>query len=263
MVREAVGLTVKDTESLDVLRANIGVNCMPSNESIDQLCSSNLILVSGQFVGGGKSTFIESLETTGRDNIASWTNRDLRQGEVEGIDKVKGTLAEMAGMAATGQFLELEEVRPGIFYATPAALSPGQGYVKDLELKGALRLRSFAPELPIIVPLPPLTFDSQKQVTEWERRVIGREGLAKAVSGRAITDLGGRLAGVIEEATRIEEMDLIDDPNTLIIVNDSLPIALSSMYTFLETGKKESQEGVREHIRQLMVISSDALGNVA
>lgn len=46
----------------------------------------------------------------------------------------------------------------------------------SLKLKGALRLRGFAPELPIVVPLPPLTPVEKLAVTEWERRLIDREG---------------------------------------------------------------------------------------
>src|SRR5579885_2084710 len=162
-------------EALPVLRAFTGVNCVPSPESVAELKQADIILLSGQFVGAGKSTFSRALEQQGRVNVASWTNRNLRPGEVEGVDKVKSSLSAMAEKAIGGYFLELEEVRSECFYATPAAFTKGQKYVKDLELKGAMRLRSFAPDLPIIVPLPPVRPAALGQVTEWERRVIERE----------------------------------------------------------------------------------------
>lgn len=253
-----------DVESLEILRANCGVNCQPSPESIGELQNSDLVLMSGQFVGGGKSTFIEDLEKNwGRVNIPSWTNRDLRPGEKEGVDKIQATLPGMAQRALEGYFLELEEVRKGMFYATPAEFSPGRGYVKDLELKGALRLRSFAPELPIIIPLPPLGWVEPILVTEWERRVGSREGYDSGISDKAITNLASRLEGVVEEADRIEELDLTNDPNTLVIVNDDLFTARQAMHRFLATGEKQGQEGLETHLLRLRQLASTALDQTA
>lgn len=248
-----------DQASLDVLRQSVGSNCVPSAESVAELQGSDLVLMSGQFVGAGKSTFIHELEAGGRVNIPSWTNRELRPGEVEGIDKIRGSLPVMAQKAIDGYFLEIEEVRPGVFYATPAEFTPGKSYVKDLELKGALRLRSFAPKLPIVVPIPPIDRLASLQVTEWERRVVGREGLAKSITDKAIDDLKGRLAGVVEEADRIEELDMAKDPYTLLVINDDLPQALQAMHRFLQTGERTEHADIADHVRSLKQIASAAL----
>jgi len=77
------------THSLELLRGSTSSSCRPSGESIAGLQATDLVLMSGQFVGAGKSTFIQAL---GRANIASWTNRELRS---------------------------------GVFYATPAEFNPG------------------------------------------------------------------------------------------------------------------------------------------
>jgi guanylate kinase len=244
--------------SLEILRANAAENCSPSPDSVAELEASHLVLVSGQFVGAGKSTFIAALEADGYQNIPSWVNRDLRPGEVDGVDKVHATLSQMAARATAGGFLELEELRPGMFYATPAIVA-GEKYAKDLELKGALRLREFAPELPIIVPLPPLTVVEGLQVTEWERRVANREGYAKALGETAIVDLGERLKRVIDEVDGIEEHGLRHDPNTLLVVNDDLPTALSAMRTFLEFGEKPWQEGMEYDLFRMKMLASKAL----
>jgi len=227
----------RDLQALEAIRGYVGPNCVPSPERIEALGQTDLVLVSGQFVGAGKSTFIRELEQEGRANIPSYTNRDLRRGEVEGIDKVTVSLGQLATLAENGELLELEEVRPGVFYATPARLNPHKRYVKDIELKGALRLRKYSPHIPIVVPVPPLREVETGDLTEWERRVAIRDGYRQAITDNDVKDLHDRLWGVVEEVDRISHEGLIDDPNLAIIINDDLSVALSSMKTFLATGE--------------------------
>lgn len=250
---------IASMQSLEILRSCVGANYTPSPESLSALQGSNLVLISGQFAGAGKSTFIQALEAAGRINIPSWTNRELRAGEVEGVDKIRSSLSAMAQKAVEGYFIEIEEVRNGIFYATPAEFTGGTEYVKDLELKGALRLRFFAPELPVIIPLPPLNYVYPERVTEWERRVIVREGLYKSISDKAVADLEGRLAGVVEESARILDMELYNDPNILVVINDSLTDALRTVHAFLATGEKAQQTDINEHVQKLQRLASVAL----
>ncbi len=234
-----IPVEICDENALKIIRGFVDNNCVPSPENVAVLDQTDLVLLSGQFVGAGKSTFIQELERRGRINIASWTNRELRPGEIEGVDKCVRSLGQLTTAAENGDLLELKEVREGIFYATPAKLSPNSRYVKDLELKGALRLRKYAPELSIVVPIPPLhEVKAGGVLTEWERRIVLREGFQKAISDKDIQDLQGRLEGVAEEVNRIYDEALISDPNTAIIVNDSLSIALNSMNKFLATGDK-------------------------
>lgn len=264
-----VDLTIglNDERALESLRRFTGPNCVPSQESIEALKQTDLVLLSGQFVGAGKSTFIQDLERDGRVNIPSFTNRELRPGEVEGVDKCKLSLGQLAAAAENGELLELEEVRPGVFYATPAKLSSDKHYVKDLELKGALRLRQYAPELPIIVPVPPVReLNDSKGLTEWERRVVSREGFHHSISDKDAKDLRDRLEGVVEEVDRISNEALVDDPNTVIIVNDALPVALSAMKTFLSTREKPepsdnnvSDPSLGDHLRRVKELAILAL----
>lgn len=243
----------------DQLLAHTGKNCTPSQDSVDRFRAADVVLVSGQIVGAGKSTIIQFLESSGRRNVASWTNRELRPGEVEGIDKCQRSLEEMAAEAKCGGFLELIEVREGVFYATPAEFSSGEKYAKDLELEGAMDLRSLAPELPIIVPLPPLRSVDQLRVTEWERRVILREGLDRNYSDKAADDLRNRLLGVVTEADRIIELNLLDDPNILFVVNDDLDVALAEVHGFLDAGKSSNQQTIGQHIVDLRDFAQAAL----
>lgn len=97
-------------------------------------------------------------------------------------------------------------------------------------------------------------------VTEWEKRVVLREGFDKATSVKDIDDLRGRLEGVVEECRRVLELDLIDDPNALILINSDLDSAIYEMYFFLATGKKRrSQHGLQRHIINLHDTAQAAL----
>ncbi len=248
----------QNLDPLTVLRANSGDYCQPSEESIAALSQTDLVLVSGQFVGAGKSMLIESLASDGYANIASWTNRDLRPGEIEGIDKCHRSLDMMAERAIAGFFLELEEIRPGKFYATPTDFDPNKRYVKDLELKGALKLREMAPQIPIIVPLPPIR-QSNRHVTEWERRVVDREHYKQGLQDTAIDDLEARLEGVIDEACRINTAKLIEDPHTLFVVNDNRAETIRATRAFLETGKRDPGVDVELHIEDMAMLALDAV----
>lgn len=251
-------VTIGSEQSLEILRSHTGMQCEPSAESVDALVGSDLVLVSGMFIGAGKSMVIENLVEGGYQNIASWTNRDLRRGEVEGIDKCQRPLEAMAEKAISGYFLELEEVRVGMFYATPAEFGAGKRYVKDLDLRGAMRLRSMAPELPIIIPLPTLKH-SGRQVTEWERRVCEREQYHKGLSKGAIDDLEARLEGAIEEAGRVCAEQLIDDPNVLFVVNDSKTATVEAVRKFLQTGKRDTATDIELHIEDMVILAAEAV----
>ncbi len=246
-------------EAIETLRSLKGENCIPSPDSIDALWQSDTVLISGQFVGAGKSTYISGLEQDGKINIASYTNRDLRPGEVQGIDKVQCTVDEMADLALAGFFLELEEVRPGQFYATPAKFDISRGYVKDLELSGALRLRNFAPEIPIIVPVPPLNFVPSKRVTEWERRLVIRDGFDRSISDKELVDLSSRMQGAANEVLRIVSHDLVDDPNTFVVVNDDLERSLHATRMFLRFREKNTVPLIKNHLLELYEMAQAAL----
>jgi guanylate kinase len=246
----------------ELLRAHTGSDCVPSRTSIDELQNSDLVLFSGQIVGAGKSTLIQAQETNGSVNIPSWTNRDLRLGEIAGVDKVQATLGVMAERAITGYFLELEEVRPGVFYATPSEFAPGKKYTKDLELKGAMRLRSFAPVIPIVIPLPPLSPAIDGRSTVWERRLVQRERLHESITDKATDDLESRLIGVVEEAERIEDLGLIDDPHTLLVINDDFARTHAAVEDFLATGKKGYQLDIVQHVRKLKDLAALALDSL-
>ncbi len=252
-------LSVSERSDYLYLKNHTGDNCLPSDESVEDLRVSNLVLMAGQFVGAGKSTLINRLVGEGFSNVPSWTNRGLRTGEFDGVDKCSRSLGVMATKASEGFFLELEEVRQGVFYATPSEFHTGGNYVKDLELRGALKLRELAPELPIIIPLPTLREADSVGVTEWERRVVNREGFTRAINEASFSDLEKRLNGVVDETRRLVESGLLYDSNTLVLVNDDLNIATAVVFKFLETREKSSQTKIVDHLFGLSDLALGAL----
>lgn len=245
----------------DRLRELCGENCEPSLEQRRQLQQIDLVMISGQFVGAGKSRLLNGLHESGRSNIPSYVNRPLRPGEKEGVDKCSRDTHDMLEMARGGAFLEMEEVRPGHFYATSLmGADPEQAYVKDAELQGALQLRErFDPELPIAIPLPPFTFDRKAGVTEWERRAIGRDFYTARNFDTYHADLYERLRGAAEECDRIIDNGLIDEKNTFIFINEDVDRSREVLQRFLKTRKKPNSSGLLQYIGVLRNIAQEAL----
>lgn len=245
----------------EALRTYCGDNCHPSLEQQHKLQRSDLVMISGQFVGAGKSRVINKMHEAGRYNIPSYVNRDLRPGEQEGIDKYGRDTDEMLTMIQQGKFLEMEEVRPGRFYATSLVDTDSEyAYVKDAELQGALRLREkFDPGLPIVVPLPPFTLDRTTGVTEWERRAVGRDFFGAQNFDSYHADLYARLHGAAVECDRIVESELIDDSNTLVFVNEDINRSWSAVQRFLNSREKPNSSGLRQYVGVLRGIAVNAL----
>lgn len=262
--KESPGQLLEHDQSIDVvseLRGLTGENCRPSENGVAAFQAADIVLFTGQFVGAGKSTVANAL--VDRRNIASWTNRDLRPGEVEGVDKCHKTLEEMLEAARSGLLLEMEEVRPGTFYATPAELGAGK-HVKDLELVGAQRLRSYVPGIKMVVPLPPLDIVDKQGLTSWEQRLVMREGYDRAIDNKMSDDLAARLQGVIDECQRIlDDPKLMNNPNILFVVNDDLSDTVKAVQAFIdsedEAPRVMTAEAVQVHVLALRELASEAL----
>ncbi len=240
----------------------VGDQYTPSAESVERLRGVEFAAITGQITSAGKSSIIGGLVSEGWEDIPSRTSRLLRPGEVEGVHKIHCTLADLALGAHEGHYLEIEEVRPGVFYATQLPSNSdetGRKYVKDMELKGVLRLRAHAPGVRAVFPLPPLDWIEEKRVTEWERRHVLREGLTRGVTEPGIDDLEQRLIGVVEEVTRVEELDLIHDPYTLFVVNSTLLNTIAAAKKFLSTGEKTGQDRIEAHIQGVKELAKKAL----
>lgn len=99
--------------------------------------------------GCGKSTIINALMSRGNVELefsVSATNRQPREGEVDGINYHFLSTAQFQDAIAEGQFVEYEEVYPGRFYGTLKSeidnrLNEGRNIILDIDVKGGMRVK--------------------------------------------------------------------------------------------------------------------------
>ncbi|MBS4749544.1 guanylate kinase [Granulicatella sp. zg-ZJ] len=133
-----------------------------------------LIVLSGPS-GVGKGTVRQKIfEQTQNDALIysiSATTRQCREGEVDGVDYLFRTKEEFEQMIKDGKMLEYAEY-VGNYYGTPVdyveeMLEKGKDVFLEIEVNGAIQVRSKMPEGVFIFLTPP-------DLEELERRLIGR-----------------------------------------------------------------------------------------
>ena len=110
-----------------------------------------LVVVSGAS-GSGKSSIIQAaLKTPGVDAVlsVSGTTRDPRPGEMHGVDYFFMDIDGFSAARARNEFLESAEYNRRM-YGTPSkpvfeALAAGKTILLEIEVQGALQVRSSAP----------------------------------------------------------------------------------------------------------------------
>ncbi len=124
------------------------------------MSKGKLFIISGPS-GSGKSTLLaEVLEKLENNYFSvSATTRPPRPGETEGASYFFKSRPEFMQMIENGEFLEYAEYA-GNFYGTPAApiikqLEDGKDIFLDIEVQGALQVRSKIPEAVLIFAVPP------------------------------------------------------------------------------------------------------------
>lgn len=121
-----------------------------------------LVVVSGPS-GVGKDTLLERLAQLNHDMkfhfVVTATTRRPRQGERDGVNHHFLDRTEFERMIAAGELLEYANVY-GNYYGVPksqvrTALAQGKHVLLRVDVQGAERLRSVAPEAVFIFVLPP------------------------------------------------------------------------------------------------------------
>lgn len=165
-----------------------------------------LIVLSGPS-GSGKSTVIKRLMEM-RGNIhfsVSYTTRQPREGEVDGVNYNFVDRTEFERMIANYEFLEHAEYS-GNCYGTSLKVieekqAAGVDVMLDIEVQGAANVRAKCPGAVLVFIVPP-TYE------ELERRLRGRGTDAEEVIQK-------RLARALEE---IEEVGMYD----YLVINDEV-----------------------------------------
>ncbi|WP_246580732.1 guanylate kinase [Deinococcus aestuarii] len=174
-----------------------------------------LLLVITGASGVGKGTLRERW-LAGQDVFysTSWTTREARPGERDGVDYVFVTPEVFLDKVRHGGFLEHAQF-VGNHYGTPiepieAALSRGQDVVLEIEVEGAMQVRERMGDGAILVFIMP------PSLTELRRRLVGR---ATETPER----IEKRLARARDEITHAHAF-------RYVIVNDDLGRAVAELH---------------------------------
>ena len=122
--------------------------------------------------GVGKSTVLKALLEQRRDVYfsVSATTREMRPGEEDGVHYHFLEVDTFRQWIARGEFLEYAEY-VGNFYGTPKryvdeAMDRGEDVILDIEIQGAIQVKSKRPETVSIFIAPPSWDELERRLTE-------------------------------------------------------------------------------------------------
>jgi guanylate kinase len=185
--------------------------------------------------GAGKTTLVERLvvHTPTLTMSRSYTSRQSRQGETDGVDYNFVSRERFEKMAAAGEFLEWADVF-GNLYGTAAAdterlLQAGTDVVLVIDVQGARLVRKRGLDVTTIFVMPP-------SLKELEQRLRGRSQDSEQAIQR-------RLTVAREEVSSFAEYDFI-------VINDDLAPAVDRLRAIIiaERSRRERMRTVAEGI---------------
>ena len=197
--------------------------------------ASGLLFIVSAPSGAGKTTLVELLvERTPRLRMSrSYTSREARQGETDGVDYNFVPRDRFEAMIAAGEFLEWADVF-GNLYGTCAAdtervLSAGEDVVLVIDVQGARQLRERGIAATSIFVMPP-------SAPVLEQRLRGRSKDTEPAIQR-------RLQVAREEVASYAEYDYI-------VVNDDVEAAVQRLQSvvFAERTRLKNMQSVAQHI---------------
>ena len=190
-----------------------------------------LIVLSGPS-GVGKWTVRKEIfddPTTSYKYSISMTTRQMREGEVNGVDYFFKTKEEFEALIQEDQFIEYAEY-VGNYYGTPVqyvkdTMAEGHDVFLEIEVEGAKQVRKKFPDALFIFLAPP-SLDHLKE------RLIGRG-----------TETDEKIQSRVNEARKeVEMMNLYD----YVVVNDEVHLAKERIQSIVEAEhlKRERVEAI-------------------
>lgn len=190
-----------------------------------------LIVLSGPS-GVGKGTVRKEIfddPTTSYKYSISMTTRQIREGEVNGVDYFFKTKEEFEALIQEDQFIEYAEY-VGNYYGTPVqyvkdTMAEGHDVFLEIEVEGAKQVRKKFPDALFIFLAPP-SLDHLKE------RLIGRG-----------TETDEKIQSRVNEARKeVEMMNLYD----YVVVNDEVHLAKERIQSIVEAEhlKRERVEAI-------------------
>lgn len=168
--------------------------------------------------GAGKTSLVKSIVAQEKylDVSISYTTREVRSGEVDGIDYHFVSRDIFLAMSEQGKFLEQAEVF-GYLYGTAqdcveTQLASGTDIILEIDWQGAEQVRRLMPEAVGIFILPP------------SRLVLGERLRERGKDNEEV--IAKRLRGAIDEISHYVEFDYL-------VVNDDFDQARSDLQTIV------------------------------
>ena len=203
-----------------------------------------LIVVSG-FSGAGKGTAMKRLIQKYDDCSLSIsaTTRTPRPGEVDGREYFFKTVEEFESMIEQDQLIEHAKYVNN-YYGTPCdyvenQLATGNNVILEIEIQGALAVKSKYPEAVLMFMVPP-------SAQELKSRLINR-------GTEDMATINARLARAVEESEGVEEYDYIvvnddlekcvDDINSIIVSEHCKAVHNLDLINNIREGLKCFSEG--------------------
>ncbi|SHJ94963.1 guanylate kinase [Paramaledivibacter caminithermalis] len=185
--------------------------------------------------GVGKGTVCKELlkNISGIDLSISATTREIRKGEVEGVNYYFIDKDKFEEMIENDEFLEYAQVYDN-FYGTPKKyvieqLNIGKDVILEIDPQGAMQIKEKFKEGIFIFLLPP-------SMKELKNRIIGR--------GRDSEDnIKKRLKCAYEEIDFIKEYDYY-------IINDDLLKAVNNLASIIKAERCRVKEDICEIVRK-------------
>lgn len=167
--------------------------------------------------GAGKTTIVQSLISKGLplEFSISATSRPPRDNEINGKDYYFLNIDEFKNKIANNEFIEYEEVYPGLFYGTlkteiDRIISDGKYPIFDVDVKGGIKLKNIFGENALAIFIKPPNLE------ELEKRLKNRN-----------TENEETLTKRMERAKFELSMEPFFD---VIIVNDDLERSINEAY---------------------------------
>ena len=186
--------------------------------------------------GSGKSTLVSEVRklVPGLEFSVSYTTRDPRGSEQEGVEYHFISKDTFRAMIAADEFLEHAVVFGDNYYGTARsaltkAAEHGNDLLLDIDVQGALQVMEKAPEAVSIFILPP-----SREVLELRLR---HRSQAEGVTDEAVIEKRLRQAG-----TELEKLDRYQ----FAIVNDQLEEAVSELRALVLLARGDDSAEVRE-----------------
>ena len=193
--------------------------------------TGNLFIITAPS-GAGKTSLVRSL--LGADSCVqksiSYTTRQPRPGEVDGVDYYFVDETQFLHMLSEGAFLESTEVH-GSRYGTSqeqveSVLRQDRDVVLEIDWQGAAQVRSLYPQAVSIFVLPP-------SLAALRHRLTSRAQDSEAVIAR-------RLAAAREEMSHVSEFDYVT-------INDEFDVALKDICAIVRTQRLKRDKQLRRH----------------